>query len=341
MKDILIIFTGGTIGSIEKNGIIAPDESAKAELLEGYEREYGGRERFEIMSPFSILSENVSASELAALCRLVEEYNKSYKGIIITYGSDTLSFATAFLGMAFKDRLQCPVVFVAANKPLSDRESNGFLNFSGAVWLIDYLSRSGFYNDVYAVWHDGSAFNAYRGVELTEADAGSHNHSVFGGEPFAEFYPEGLNNTGDGYIWRTVINDKHEDRCGGYPDEERRETFAKKGFEADEDRVAAIRMYPGINFDRIGLEGVKAVLAYGYHSGTFPCGEGAKNFYAFADRLKELGIRLYAAPFKRDATAVYESAKDMGEFVIRLEEMSFEAAYAYVLVCEGGVTIQR
>ena len=328
-NEILVIFTGGTIGSSVKNGIIAPDDAACNELLEGFKREYGEDTIFTSLKPFSILSENVTPVELSQLCRVVEENrDRGYKGIIITYGSDTLSYATSFLGTAFRGRLNCPLVFVAGNKPLSDITSNGFYNFAGAVWLIDYLSKSGFYNDVYAVWHDGSVFGAYRGTELTEADAGGHNHSVFGGMPFAEFYPEGLSDTGENYRWRTVINDKHEDRCESDLSDEDLSRFCEKDFEIS-GGVAAIRSYPGIDFDRFCADGINAVLVYGYHSGTF-----SPVFYEFADKINDKGIRLYAASFKKDAAAVYESVKDLGD-CIKLEDMSFEAAYAYVLIRES------
>lgn len=328
-NEILVIFTGGTIGSSVKNGIIAPDDAACDELLNSFRREYGEDVTFTSLKPFSILSENVTPSELSQLCRVVEENrDKGYKGIIITYGSDTLSYATAFLGTAFRGRLNCPLVFVAGNKPLSDRTSNGFFNFSGAVWLIGYLSKSGFYNDVYAVWHDGSVFGVYRGTELTEADAGGHNHGVFGGITFAEFYPEGLSNTGESYVWRMAVNDKHEDRCETDLGAEELEQFCKSGFDMS-GGVAAIRSYPGIDFERFCLDGISAVLVYGYHSGTFPPG-----FYEFAKKLKDKGIRLYASSFKKEAAAVYESVKDLGD-CIKLEDMSFESAYAYMLIRES------
>ena len=328
-NEILVIFTGGTIGSSVKNGIIAPDDAACDELLEGFRREYGEDVAFTSLKPFSILSENVTPEELSQLCRVVEENrDKGYKGIIIAYGSDTLSYATAFLGTAFRGRLTSPLVFVAGNKPLSDSTSNGFFNFSGAVWLIDYLSKSGFYNDVYAVWHDGSVFGAYRGTELTEADAGGHNHGVFGGMTFAEFYPEGLSDTGENYRWRTVINDKHEDRCGCDLSDEELGRFIEKDFEIS-GGVAAIRSYPGTDFERFCTEGLNAVLVYGFHSGTFPPG-----FYEFARKMSDRKIKLYAGSFKKDAEAVYESVKDLGD-CIRIEDMSFEAAYSYVLIKES------
>ena len=328
-NEILIIFTGGTIGSSIKNGIIAPDDAACEELLEGFRKEYGEDVTFTSLKPFSILSENVTPAELSQLCRIVEENrDKGYKGIIITYGSDTLSYATAFLGTVFRGRLTCPLVFVAGNKPLSDSTSNGFYNFAGAVWLTDYLSKSGFYNDVYAVWHDGSVFGAYRGTELTEADAGAHNHSVFGGMAFAEFYPEGLSDTGENYRWRTVINDRHDDRCECDVSDEELIRFCEKDFEISVG-VAAVRSYPGIDLERICLDGLNAVLVYGYHSGTFTPG-----FYEFARSLSDKGIRLYAASFKKDAVAVYESVK-IPDDCIKLEDMSFESAYSYVLIRES------
>ena len=338
MNKILVIFTGGTIGSSVRNGVISPDESAAADLIEAYERDYGGDVTFTCLAPFTILSENVTSAELTQLCRVVDEnHDKGYKGIIITYGSDTLSYATALLGTAFQDRLECPVVFAAANKPLADPESNGYDDFAGAVWLIDLLSKSGAYNDVYAVWHSGSVFGASRGVELTEADAGSHNHGVFGGVPFAEFYPEEPNATGTGYKWRVVMSDKHENRCESPLAPAKLEYFKELGFKLFDD-IIAVRAYPGIQFNRILLAHARAVLVYGFHSGTFPAvGEGG-NFHVFARNLRDLGIRLYAASFKKDEPVVYESVKELESNIIRLEDMSFEAAYANVLISEACIT---
>lgn len=338
MKEYLVILTGGTIGSSIRNGVIAPYERSGGDLIEKYERDHGSGQKFTCIAPFTILSENVTLSELSKLCRVVDENNeKGYKGMIITYGSDTLSYAAAFLGTAFRDMLKCPVVFAAANKPLSDPESNGHDNFAGAVWLIDHLSASGAYNDVYAVWNSGGLFGAYRGVELTEADSGSHNHGAFGGVPFAEFYPDRPNATGTGYKWRVVMNDRHENRCESILTSKELDRFKKTGYRLC-DGIVAVRTYPGIKFDNILLSHVRAVLVYGFHSGTFPVvGEGS-DFNEFSRNLKALGIRLYAGSFKKDASVIYESAKNLESGMIRLEDMSFEAAYANVLICEACIT---
>ena len=335
MRKILVILTGGTIGSCVSGGVIAPDGETAFEVVESFKREYGEEEEFECIVPYTMLSEDMDLSDITRLCTVLSERkDKGYKGIIITHGTDSLSFSAAFLALAFYEKLSCPVVMVSADKPLSYAESNGLYNFAGAVWLIDYLSRSGFYNDVYVTWHSGGTFAAYRGAELREADAGSDDFGVFGGHAFAEFYPEGLNVTGERYVWRTVINDMHDNRCEDVPEPGVREEFAKKGFVID-DAVLAIRMFPGLDFERFDTDEVSAVLVYGYHSGTFPGKEGKGSFKAFLGKMKAQGVRVYLASFKEDAGAVYESVAGLDGGVSRIYDMSFEAAYAYVLITES------
>ena len=92
MKDILVILTGGTLGSCIKNGSIDIDNSSKCMVVEKYKELYEKElkctkpdhtaqnndsdtdvtDRFEVRESFSILSENSTVSYLNAL--LTEEY---------------------------------------------------------------------------------------------------------------------------------------------------------------------------------------------------------------------------------------------------------------------------
>ena len=218
--------------------------------------------------------------------------------------------------------------------------SNAFANFDGSVKLIDFLSKTGMYNDVFTVWQKEGTYAAYKGRELMAADSGCDSPAVYGGQPFAEFYPEGLNMTGEGFSWRIVINTLHEDRCLPVLEEEkRREIFAagiKPGL-----KVAALRPYPGFSYEDVSVENADAVLVYGYHSGTFCTGEGAGEvkdrslcIQTLTEKSKSAGRPLYIAPFKEDKK-IYESAKALeGENVIKLYDMSFEAAYVNCLLLE-------
>ena len=341
MKDILVIFTGGTIGSTVKGDSIGIAPGSSQTIIRMYENEHGDADRFEFASPFTILSENLTPDRLNELLLFLNKTDlKKYKGVIITHGTDTLSFTAAFLGTLLKDIIPCPLVVVGTDKPPEVPGSNAFANFDGSVKLIDFLSKTGMYNDVFTVWQKEGTYAAYKGRELMAADSGCDSPAVYGGQPFAEFYPEGLNMTGEGFSWRIVINTLHEDRCLPVLEEEkRREIFAagiKPGL-----KVAALRPYPGFSYEDVSVENADAVLVYGYHSGTFCTGEGAGEvkdrslcIQTLTEKSKSAGRPLYIAPFKEDKK-IYESAKALeGENVIKLYDMSFEAAYVNCLLLE-------
>ncbi len=131
---IAVIFTGGTIGSCIKNDFIGVDNKMQYVLLKNYEND--GEIEFIPSSPYSILSENLSAKELNLLQNeIAEKLSQDFDGIIVTHGSDTLQYTSTAIEMAFGD-CQIPVLFVSADYPLEDSRSNGFANFQGAVEFI-------------------------------------------------------------------------------------------------------------------------------------------------------------------------------------------------------------
>lgn len=134
---ILVIFTGGTIGSAVSDGMIAPDSNAKYLLLNNYLK--GGERgdvQFESLVPYTILSENLAAENLNALIGCVKNnLNGAYDGIIIAHGTDTLQFTAAALGYAFADA-EIPIMIVSSNYVLSLEKANGNKNFEAAVQFI-------------------------------------------------------------------------------------------------------------------------------------------------------------------------------------------------------------
>lgn len=342
MKDILVIFTGGTIGSTVKGDSIGIAPGSGQTIIRMYEDEYGDADRFDFASPFTILSENLTPERMNELLMFLKNTDLGkYRGVIITHGTDTLSFTCAFLGTVLKDILPCPLVVVGTDKPPEVAGSNAFANFDGAVKLIDFLAGAGFYNDVFTVWQHKGTYAAYLGRELMAPDSGTDSPYCYGGEAFAEFYPEGLNMNGEGFSWKVVINTEHEDRCLPVLDaNERRRIFAN-GINPQV-RIAAIRPYPGFSYGDADPANACAVLVYGYHSGTFCTGEGAGEvadkalcIQSLVDKCKSIGKPLYLAPFKEDKK-LYESAKALeGTDAVKLYDMSFEAAYVNCMLLES------
>ena len=91
-KKILVIFTGGTIGSAINGESINVESDCKFRLVADYNLFYGER-NFECIQLYNILSENVGFTHWEKLVEYLLKVNTSeYSGIIITHGSDTLSY---------------------------------------------------------------------------------------------------------------------------------------------------------------------------------------------------------------------------------------------------------
>ncbi len=128
MDKILVIGTGGTIGSVKGDNIHldAPFKILDYMNFEDVE--------FDCVSPFTVLSENMNFELWQKLADFISnvDFNK-YKGIILLHGSDTLSYTGAFIANMFYDK---PIVLVASDKPVEDKTANGFMNFKKAVQYI-------------------------------------------------------------------------------------------------------------------------------------------------------------------------------------------------------------
>lgn len=129
MNKILVIGTGGTIGSIKGESIHLDIPFKILDYMNFESTE------FDCVSPFTVLSENMSLELWQKLINYIKGVDFSrYKGIIVLHGSDTLSFTGALLANMFYNK---PIVVVASDKPLEDKTANGFKNFENAVRYIE------------------------------------------------------------------------------------------------------------------------------------------------------------------------------------------------------------
>lgn len=123
---ILVIALGGTIASVRKQAITLSDNPAR--VVDCYK---GDGVEFDIISPFAVLSENITRYNWQTLIDCLENTDfEHYKGIIILHGSDTLAYTSSIIANAFPNE---NIVLVASNKPINEEESNGINNFNAAV----------------------------------------------------------------------------------------------------------------------------------------------------------------------------------------------------------------
>lgn len=336
-KKILVVLTGGTIGSLvdNKTNTIVPRGDSPYRLIQQYVDKFGVNDEFIVEQPYTILSENINLDIWNQLCRYIQSKNlENYAGIIITHGTDTYSYTSALLSVMFEKNVDIPVVIISSNYALGEPKSNGMANFRNAVCFIH--EQTGVEKGIFAIYENKNGVSeVFRGIEITEADTCIDQFGAFGGEVYGNMIQEHF-----------IKNTNHTNRCLQVYDD----NVDKNGVIFKND-VILLKNYPGLNYDYIFPEIMwttdakkpKAVVHYLYHSAT-ACVEGKdeNSFLKFAERCHAHGITLYAAGFKIFVKDEYATMKTYEQAnIIKLYDMSPEAAYAYALVKENQHNFQK
>ncbi len=318
MKKILVVLTGGTIGSRVEGKSIDVTGTSVYHLMDLYEKVYGGIEEFEVINPLSVLSENMDLTIWTSLCQVMWNIAyEDYAGVIVTHGSDTLSYTSALLGMLLS-HVSVPVALTASNYPLGEKGSNGLINFRSAVELIHTRLLKG----VFTVYQNECGDNnVYLATRIMEADPYRDRFGSFGGAAFGKM-KEGVFEHICSPINPTIgqVN-------------ENRNPIAAKSPEFNK-QVLLIRPYPGLDYRFIDLNAKpSAVLHYLYHSATAcTVGEGS-SLPAFIERCNVEQIPVYTASNKNAQGRNYVTAGAVLEKgAIPMYNISPEAAYAKLLL---------
>ena len=82
---LLFIFTGGTIGSTNENGVISPDAEKPYLLLEKYTERHPVDFIYDTLALMNELSENFTGDHIARILCAVNENAAKYDGITDTW----------------------------------------------------------------------------------------------------------------------------------------------------------------------------------------------------------------------------------------------------------------
>ena len=264
---ILVVFTGGTIGSFFDGEYITTDSGRPYKLLEMYNRNFPNEISWDTVSPYTILSENLDTGTLVKLAECVKKaVNDDYDGIIVTHGSDTLQYSAAFISYILgMDTV--PVVFVAANYVLEDKRSNGLVNFAGAADFIRSKAGRGVFVS-YA--NPGGECLIHRGTRLMPHVPYSDYLYSLGGKYYCRSDNSGINP-----CYGEVFNSLHYEIAD--------KTEARTG-------VMWIKEHPGMYLP-VPDDTVKSILISSYHSGTVST--GSEKFREWVKNAAGRGIKIY------------------------------------------------
>lgn len=309
---ILIIFTGGTIGSTVQGDYISADEKTPYKLIYEYEKIYGIDFEYDVLQPYTELSENNTGETIFSLINcLRENIEKNYDGFIVTHGTDTLQYTAAALSYTF-GKCGVPVCIVSANYIIGDERSNGLKNFRGAVNFIRKKI-----DGVWVVYKNSDEENVtvHGGARLLESQAFSDCFYSAGNSFYGRF------DSGESFI----KNENYRE----FPDEI--SPIIPKKINENSDFILRIDPYVGMTFPAIDTK-IKYVIMGTFHSGTFNTkSEYVKKFFS---ELRQKNITVFLTG--TTAGTAYESTKAFEEMnVIPVPNIAPIALYMKLWLAEA------
>lgn len=318
MKKILVVLTGGTIGSKVESKLIDVNPAAAYRLISIYNENYNSDTEFEVIQPLNVLSENITPAQWTVLCDTVSKIDCSkYEGIIITHGTDTLPYTSALIGLLYH-HLPIPVVMIASNYALDDSRSNGLSNFRNAICLI----KEGKAKGVFTVYENNEGISeVFLATRIVEADTYNDQFGCFGGVPFGQMIDEKL-------VLNQGPNNPTLDEVNQQKEQILSESFDFKN------NVLVIKPHPGLNYRYFDLSmKPKAILHCLYHSATACTDGGEYSLLEFIQKCRANGIDFYVTSFKNYDAEMYASSKEILDLgAIPLINISAETAYTKLLI---------
>lgn len=297
---LLFIFTGGTIGSTVSGGVIAPDAQSARLLLKKYAERHPVDFTYDTLSPFTELSENFTGDHIARILCAVSENAEKYDGVVVTHGTDTLSYTAAALGYAMGSE-SLPVCLVSSAYPLEDERENGTENLFGAISLI----RAGTERGVFVPYQNerGGDITIHRATRLSSSLALLHQIYSVNDTPYGFVAP-----CGDFYK-----NPDFEEAPDSLPPPDWCALPEKSR------HILRVFPYPGMVYPEI-TDRVRCILLDTFHSGTI---EGKSHAtHAFLKAANKKGIPVFVT-----GNAAYESAGIFDEYSVTRLPLSPIALY--------------
>lgn len=134
MKNILLLTTGGTIASVHSDEGLIP--STNGDDLLRYVPTLKHRYCITIESVFNLDSTNIQPEEWVLLADTIHSNHTLYDGIVITHGTDTMSYTASILSFMLQG-ISIPIVLTGSQLPIVHPLSDAVSNLNSAFEMVD------------------------------------------------------------------------------------------------------------------------------------------------------------------------------------------------------------
>ena len=234
MKKILFIATGGTV-SCGSGEALTPTQTA-AELLAGVDT--AGAE-VTAVQPFSLDSTNMSPQNWCSVARLIEQRYDEFDGFVAAHGTDTLGYAAAALSCLIANSAK-PIALTGSMLPMGAQGSDAPRNLSDAFRFV--------------------CDERAHGVRVVFASAVIDGRCAVKVDTHSARAFESIGRPAAGAVridGRVIVND------APFSGETR-------FYNALDERVGVLRLYPGISAQALRFSGIRALVIEGFGTGGIP-----------------------------------------------------------------------
>lgn len=249
MQNILIIYTGGTIGMIKKDGKLAPfnieNLLSKIPLLKDFPANIST-----ISLPEIIDSSNANPEFWIIIAKTIVYNYKKYDGFVILHGSDTMAYTASALSFMLEN-LSKPVILTGSQLPIGLIRTDARENIIAALELASLQKDNKPLIQEVCVYFENSL---YRGCRTTKYSA--ENFDAFRSPNYKRLAEVGINIvTYEERMWRVNHN------------------FLIPRYNLCSD-IFVLRLFPGISNVYIKaiceLPNIKAIVLQSYGAGNAP-----------------------------------------------------------------------
>lgn len=321
---ILVVLTGGTFGSVRQGDYLSAGTiGGQLERLSSVVASFSDVQ-FSFTQPFSKLSENIRPNDWAAIFAAILEKRAEFDNVIVVHGTDTMAYSAAAIAYLNAVSLKTTIVFTGANRPISDSDTDAFVNFSQAVLALKYFSEQAV-SGCFVVFNgesDGNAPGRIHPAVRVKKDKWDHYC-------YRSFYV----NTKEQCIGDVVENRVRFDfsiyerlLLSSVPTNLASLAFAEK-------TVCGIKIFPGLNPDDLPLPNGnrRYFLIELYNSGTAPADGSEFDLTSWVSAVTNAGGLVFAISQHEGKSGlsmdIYEtSGALLNAGVIPLGDMIWEAA---------------
>lgn len=133
MSEILLIYTGGTIGMVKDpdTGALKPFDFARIEEHVPEIRKFGYRIESDSFKPV-LDSSNMDPSRWVELAGIIKRNYDKYDGFVILHGTDTMAYTSSALSFLFEG-LNKPVILTGSQLPIGEIRTDAKENLVTAI----------------------------------------------------------------------------------------------------------------------------------------------------------------------------------------------------------------